>query len=163
MGQHHPLIVDDLLIVNPGRRETSLVALDKVRGAPVGHAGKSGGLFNVHLRCEFWTPADRRLRSNFARWLGRENRGALVWQLVPPTEGDFNVPTPIAMNGGVRLSPPRTTGPGSIVLTRRAGSFPASGGVSGPFSRHGDARGNPLTEFLHAALWACIVSMAKPD
>jgi outer membrane protein assembly factor BamB len=27
-----------------------------------------------------------------------------LWQLVPPTEGDFNVPTPIAVDGGVIVS-----------------------------------------------------------
>jgi outer membrane protein assembly factor BamB len=34
---------------------------------------------------------------------GREN-GERLWKLVPPIEGDFNVPTPVAVNGGVIVS-----------------------------------------------------------
>jgi outer membrane protein assembly factor BamB/ABC-type phosphate/phosphonate transport system substrate-binding protein len=107
-----PLIVDDKLIVNPGAEEASLAALDRRTG-------------NV-----LWaTPGDRQAYASFilAEFGGVRQvvgydvislggwdpaTGKRLWRLVPELEGDFNVPTPIAVgekllvsteNNGTRL------------------------------------------------------------
>jgi outer membrane protein assembly factor BamB/ABC-type phosphate/phosphonate transport system substrate-binding protein len=99
-----PLVVDNLVIVNPGGRKASLAALDAATGrtrwtAPGGPAayaafihGNFGGKsqivgYDAHSLDGWEVETGRRL-----------------WQLMPPKEGDFNVPTPIAVNGGVLLA-----------------------------------------------------------
>ena len=94
-----PLIVDDKLIVNPGAKDASLVALDpltgKVRwqspGSPAAYAsfivGNFGGVRQIvgydADSLGGWDPAT----------------GKRLWSLVPPEKGDFNVPTPIDCGG----------------------------------------------------------------
>lgn len=99
-----PLVVDDLLIVNPGGSNASLVALDCATG-----------------RTRWTTPGFPPAYSSFicGKFGGRRQivgydqhslggwdvkTGQRLWQLVPPMEGDFNVPTPVAVNGGVIVS-----------------------------------------------------------
>jgi len=94
-----PLIVDDVVIVNPGATNASLAALDCITG-----------------RTRWTTPGDAAAYSSFivGEFGGRRQivgydqhslggwdvkTGTRLWQLVPPTEGDFNVPTPMAMDG----------------------------------------------------------------
>jgi outer membrane protein assembly factor BamB len=94
-----PLLVDDKLIVNPGAKDASLVALDRLNGkllwrtpgAPVAYAsfvlGRFGGKRQIvgydSLSLGGWDP----------------ETGKRLWILVPPSSGDFNVPTPIALEG----------------------------------------------------------------
>ena len=96
-----PLIVDGLLIVNPGAREASLVALDpatgmerwRVAGAPPAFAsfvvGDVAGRRQVvgfdKDSCGGWDPAT----------------GKRLWTLAPRVAGDFNVPTPLLLGGRV--------------------------------------------------------------
>ena len=94
-----PLVVDDKLVVNPGGPAASLVALNrftgqlvwKSRGGPAAYAsfiwGRFGGRrqivgYDAHS-LGGWDPAT----------------GRRLWSLVPPNSGDFNVPTPIEVNG----------------------------------------------------------------
>ena len=99
-----PLIVDDLLIVNPGGTNASLAGLDLATGAtrwtspgsPAAYAafitGTFGGRFQV-------IGYDQR---SLGGW--NPHTGKRLWQSVPPVEGDFNVPTPIAVNGELLVS-----------------------------------------------------------
>ncbi|MGC3960508.1 MAG: PQQ-binding-like beta-propeller repeat protein [Verrucomicrobiota bacterium] len=99
-----PLIVDDLLIVNPGGTNASLVALDGVTGqtrwttpgAPAAYApficAKFGGRRQIVGYDQI----------SLGGWDCKT--GARLWQLTPPTEGDFNVPTPIAVNDGLLVA-----------------------------------------------------------
>jgi outer membrane protein assembly factor BamB len=94
-----PLIVDGKLIVNPGGPAGSVVALDPLTAKPA------------------WeSPGDRHAYSSFivatlggVRQLVGYDRvslggwdiatGRRLWTLKPPIDGDFNVPTPVAVNG----------------------------------------------------------------
>ncbi len=107
-----PLIVDDLLIVNPGGPQTSLVGLDRRTG-------------EIRWKCPGQTAA---YASFIAARLGGRTQivgydeislggwdpktGERLWKLVPAVAGDFNVPTPIVAgetlvvsteNNGTRL------------------------------------------------------------
>lgn len=96
-----PLVVDDLLIVNPGGTNASLAALDRATGrtrwttpgAPAAYAAFICGEFGGHRQIVGYD------QHSLGGW--DVKTGARLWQLVPPTEGDFNVPTPIAMEGGL--------------------------------------------------------------
>jgi outer membrane protein assembly factor BamB len=99
-----PLIVDDLLIVNPGGPDASIVALDCVTGrtrwatpgAPAGYGAFICGEFGGR----------RQIVGHDQRSLGGWDvrTGARLWELVPPTDGDFNVPTPIAVDGALLVA-----------------------------------------------------------
>jgi len=99
-----PLIVDDLLIVNPGGTNASLAALDLATGAtrwttpgsPAAYAAFIAGTFGGRFQVIGY---DQR---SLGGWDTRT--GKRLWQLVPPVEGDFNVPTPIAVNGELLVS-----------------------------------------------------------
>lgn len=107
-----PLLVDDLLIINPGAAQASLVALDrhsgKIRwqspGDPPGYASfilaTFGGQRQIigydTLSLGGWDP----------------QTGKRLWKLIPERDGDFNVATPIVLgdkllvgteNNGTRL------------------------------------------------------------
>jgi len=99
-----PLVVDDLLIVNPGAPEASLAALDLATGrtrwvtpgAPASYASFICGDFGGR----------RQIVGYDERSLGGWDvaTGQRLWQLVPPAPGDFNVPTPIAANGAILVA-----------------------------------------------------------
>ncbi|MBI3879893.1 MAG: PQQ-binding-like beta-propeller repeat protein, partial [Verrucomicrobia bacterium] len=99
-----PLVVDDLLIVNPGGAQASLVALDcstgrtrwSTPGAPAAYAPFICGEFGGHRQIVGY---DQRSLGGWDVKTGRR-----LWQLVPPAAGDFNVPTPIAVDGGVLVA-----------------------------------------------------------
>lgn len=94
-----PLLADGKLIVNPGGPEASVVALDP----------RTGGLI-------WQSPGDRHAYSSFivaelggVRQIVGYDRSSLggwdvatgrrLWTLEPPVDGDFNVPTPVAVDG----------------------------------------------------------------
>jgi outer membrane protein assembly factor BamB len=96
-----PLVADDLLIVNPGGAKASIAALDCATGrtrwvSPGGPAAYGAfilGEFGGRRQIVGWD------RNSLGGW--EVKTGARLWQLVPPAEGSFNVPTPIAVNGGL--------------------------------------------------------------
>jgi outer membrane protein assembly factor BamB len=99
-----PLIVDDLLIVNPGGTNASLAALDCATGRTRWTTPGLPAAYSAFICGEF---GGRRQivgydRHSLGGW--DVKTGERLWRLVPPTEGDFNVPTPIAVNGGVIVS-----------------------------------------------------------
>jgi outer membrane protein assembly factor BamB/ABC-type phosphate/phosphonate transport system substrate-binding protein len=98
-----PLIVDGKLIVNPGGRVASLVALDPATGAVIWKAAGGPAAFAsfvVHpraggselvgfdkLTCGGWDVATGQRR----------------WTFAPRTPGDFNVPTPLVLDERILL------------------------------------------------------------
>ena len=94
-----PLVVDGKLIVNPGAPDASLAALDpatgkllwQTPGEPAAYASFIVGTFGGRrqivgydaISLGGWDPAT----------------GKRLWQLLPPEEGDFNVPTPVDAGG----------------------------------------------------------------
>ncbi|MFO0915071.1 MAG: PQQ-binding-like beta-propeller repeat protein [Pirellulales bacterium] len=94
-----PLVVDDKLIVNPGGPEASVVALVPATGevvwkTPGGHAAFASFIVG--------TFGNRRQIVGYERkaLVGLDpDTGQQLWRLVPPVANDFNVPTPIAVDG----------------------------------------------------------------
>jgi outer membrane protein assembly factor BamB len=94
-----PLVVGDRLIVNPGAADASLVALDlytgeviwKTPGPPAAYASLIVGMFG----------GVRQIVGYDAESLGGwdPNTGQRLWTLVPDKKGDYNVPTPINVDG----------------------------------------------------------------
>jgi outer membrane protein assembly factor BamB len=96
-----PLVVDDLLVVNPGGPNASLVALDCVTGLTRWTTPGAAAAYGAFICGEFG--GRQQIVGYDQQSLGGWDvkTGARLWQLIPPTEGDFNVPTPIATNGGL--------------------------------------------------------------
>lgn len=94
-----PLLVEDLLIVNPGGADASLVALEartgrirwKTPGAPAAYSSFIVATFGGR----------RQIVGMDAESLGGWDvrTGRRLWRVVPALSGDFNVPTPLALNG----------------------------------------------------------------
>ncbi|MDB6067646.1 MAG: WD40-like repeat-like protein [Pedosphaera sp.] len=99
-----PLVVDDLLIVNPGGTNASLAALDCATGSTRWTTPGFPAAYSAFICAEFGTR--RQIVGYDQHSLGGWDvkTGKRLWQLVPPTEGDFNVPTPVAVDGGVLVS-----------------------------------------------------------
>jgi outer membrane protein assembly factor BamB len=99
-----PLIVGDLLIVNPGGTNASIAALDVHTGAtrwttpgsPAAYSAFISGTFGGQLQVIGYD------QHSLGGWNPRT--GKRLWRMQPPVEGDFNVPTPIALNGDLLLS-----------------------------------------------------------
>jgi len=99
-----PLIVDDKLIVNPGAKDASLVALDlrtgkvlwKTPGESAAYASPILGVFG----------GVRQIVGYDATSVGGwdPNTGQRLWQLLPPEKGDFHVTTPVNVDGQILLS-----------------------------------------------------------
>ena len=107
-----PLILDDWLIVNPGGPRASLVALDartgrtrwKSAGSPAAYASFITARLGERLQIVGYD------QSSLGGW--NPKTGERLWKVVPPVEGDFNVPTPLVVedkllvateNNGTRL------------------------------------------------------------
>jgi len=104
-----PLVVDDKLIVNPGAKDASLVALDRLTGKVVWTAAGEPAAYSAFLVGRFGpNPTDRvrQIVGYDADSLGGwdPQTGKRLWRLVPEEEGDFNVPTPVAVDGQLLLS-----------------------------------------------------------
>jgi outer membrane protein assembly factor BamB len=96
-----PLIVDDELIVNPGATNASLVALDCASGRTRWTTPGPAAAYSAFICAEFG--GQRQIvgydRQSLGGW--DVKTGKRLWQLIPPVEGDFNVPTPVAAEGGL--------------------------------------------------------------
>lgn len=99
-----PLVVDGMLVVNPGGPGASLAALDCANGAtrwetpgpPAAYASFICGDFGGRRQIVGYD------EHSLGGW--DVQTGERLWQLLPPTEGDFNVPTPIAVEGGILIA-----------------------------------------------------------
>jgi len=91
----NPILADGKLIVNPGGKDASLVALEpktgkvlwKTPGKPAGYGNFIVGTFG----------GVRQIVGHDIDSLGGWDvaTGKRLWQVMPPRRGDFNVPTPI--------------------------------------------------------------------
>lgn len=94
-----PLIAGDNLIVNPGAPEASIVALDPILGLPQWQTpGRTAGYGSLTIA----TLGGRQQlvghdRTTLGGW--DIETGERLWTLSPPRNGDFNVPTPIEVDG----------------------------------------------------------------
>lgn len=99
-----PLIVDGKLIVNPGAKDASLVALDpktgaviwKSPGAPAAYGSFLGGRFGGRLQ----------VVGHDAESLGGwdATTGKRLWRIAPRNPKEFGVPTPIAIGEQLLIS-----------------------------------------------------------
>lgn len=99
-----PLVVDDKLIVNPGAKDASLVALDRKTGKVI---WKSPGRQSAYASFILAAPGGvRQVIGYDATTLGGWDpaSGRRLWTLVPKEEGDFNVPTPVFVDGRLLLA-----------------------------------------------------------
>ena len=92
-----PLLVDDKLIVNPGAKDASLVALDRKTGevlwkSPGAAAAYASPIINNFNGQPLVVAYDA---ESLGAW--DPATGARVWKMIPEKKGDFNVPTPIAL------------------------------------------------------------------
>lgn len=94
-----PLIVDNKLIVNPGARQASLVALDPLTGEVVWRSAGLPAAYSSFIVGRFG--GRRQIVGYDAISLGGWDvaTGKRLWSLIPPQDGDFNVPTPIDVGG----------------------------------------------------------------
>ena len=99
-----PLIVDDLLIVNPGGKRASIVALDSRTGRRVWAAPGAAAAYASFISAELG--GYRQLVGYDAESLGGWDirTGRRLWKLVPPQQGDFNVPTPLVLDTGLLVA-----------------------------------------------------------
>jgi len=99
-----PLVVDGLLIVNPGATNASVAALDCLTGNTRWTTPGLPAAYSAFICGEFGRR--REILGYDQHSLGGWDliTGKRLWRLVPATEGDFNVPTPVAVAGGVLLS-----------------------------------------------------------
>jgi outer membrane protein assembly factor BamB/ABC-type phosphate/phosphonate transport system substrate-binding protein len=94
-----PLVADEKLIVNPGGAEASVVALDPETGDMV---WQSPGDRHAYASFIVATLGGVRQLVGYDRssLIGRDlATGRRLWTLTPPHGGDFNVPTPLAVDG----------------------------------------------------------------
>lgn len=94
-----PLIVDDKLIVNPGAEDASVVALDPKTGEVVWQTPGNAAAYAGFIAGTFG--GVRQIVGYDAASLGGWDiaTGERLWELAPEDPGDFNVPTPIAVDG----------------------------------------------------------------
>ena len=99
-----PLVVGDKLIIAPGAKAASLVALDRKTGTVLwqtpGHAAAysafiSGTFDNVPQIIGYDA-------AGFGGW--DPQTGKRLWELVPPDGSDFNVTTPVIVGGKILLA-----------------------------------------------------------
>jgi outer membrane protein assembly factor BamB len=94
-----PLIVDDKLIVNPGGANASVVALDPLSGDVIWKSPGAAHAYGSFIVATFG--GVRQLVGYDEASLGGWDieTGRRLWTLKPPHQGDFNVPTPVAIGG----------------------------------------------------------------
>jgi|GEM_PF-2892706 len=90
-----PLVIDELLIVNPGAPDASLVGLNRYTGQTVWKNKGSEAAYASLVPADF---AGRRqiigyTADSLCGWCSET--GGLLWEIEPEEPGDFNVPTPI--------------------------------------------------------------------
>jgi outer membrane protein assembly factor BamB/ABC-type phosphate/phosphonate transport system substrate-binding protein len=99
-----PLWVDGRVIVNPGAMKASLVALDGVSGKEVWRCPGAAAAYSSFIVGRFG--GQRQIVGYDAESLGGWDidTGNRLWTLIPPQKGDFNTPTPIAVDGRLLVS-----------------------------------------------------------
>ena len=99
-----PLVVNGMIIVNPGAPDASLAALDCATGCTRWTAPGLPAAYSAFITGEFGTRRQIVGYDQYSLGGWDVKTGQRLWQLVPPVKGDFNVPTPVAVDGGVLVS-----------------------------------------------------------
>lgn len=99
-----PLLVEGALIVNPGAPEASLAAMDAATGRTLWKAPGKPAAYASFICAELG--GRRQVVGYDQESLGGwdPKTGVRLWRLVPPNEGDFNVPTPLVFEGKLVVS-----------------------------------------------------------
>lgn len=99
-----PLIVADMLVVNPGGSNASIAALDLASGATrwTTPGGPAAYAAFIHAEVRGRDQIIGYDQGSLGGW--DPQSGKRLWQVVPPVQGDFNVPTPIMLNGELLVS-----------------------------------------------------------
>ncbi|QDT88818.1 outer membrane protein assembly factor BamB family protein [Gimesia algae] len=94
-----PLIVENRLIVNPGAKAASLVALDPRTGKTLWQTPGNEAAYGSFIAGKFG--GRLQVVGHDAVSLGGWDvkTGQRLWTVIPAYSGDFNVPTPLAING----------------------------------------------------------------
>jgi len=95
-----PLLVDGKLIVLPGGKEASVVALSPSTGEVIWQTPGNQAAYSSPIVGEFGSK--RQIVTYDIDSLGgwELSTGKRLWRLVPPETGDFNVPTPVRLENG---------------------------------------------------------------
>jgi hypothetical protein len=134
------LICDDEIIVNPGGTNASLVALDCATGRTLWTTPARPRRHSAFICAEF---GDRR------QIIGHDRQSLGGWDVKPAsafgdsflTEGDFNVPTPIAVDGGILVST-ENNGTGFYRFDNRPNYPPTGSAISRPDTHNRNSCGN---------------------
>jgi outer membrane protein assembly factor BamB/ABC-type phosphate/phosphonate transport system substrate-binding protein len=94
-----PLIVDDKLIVNPGAKDASIVALDRRTGQVIWKTSGEAAAYSSFILAAFGNARQIVGYDSISLCGWDPKTGKLLWKLLPTNEGDFNVPTPIYIDG----------------------------------------------------------------
>ncbi len=94
-----PLIVDNKLIVNPGAKEASLVAINPKTGKTIWKTAGNAAGYGSLIAGKFG--GKEQIVGHDAVSLGGWDikTGKRLWKVTPEFEGDFNVPTPLNIDG----------------------------------------------------------------
>jgi outer membrane protein assembly factor BamB len=94
-----PLVADGKVLVQPGAADTSLVALDLATGEVAWRSPGPAPSYGSLIVATFG--GRRQIVGHDATSLGGWDiaTGRRLWSLDPPIQGDFNVPTPLAIDG----------------------------------------------------------------
>lgn len=94
-----PLVVEDTIIVNPGGPVTSLMALNRHTGEILWQTSGAEAAYGSFIAKEFG--GRMQIVGYDAISLGGWDfhTGKRLWTLTPSRSGDFNVPTPLEVNG----------------------------------------------------------------
>lgn len=99
-----PLIVDEKLIVNPGSKDASLAALDRLTGKVIWKCPGEPSSYSSFIVATFGNVRQIVGYDSISTGGWDINTGKRLWKLIPPLEGDFNVPTPINVDGKLLLT-----------------------------------------------------------
>ena len=99
-----PLLVDGKLVVQPGATDASLVALDPTTGKLLWKSAGNAPSYGSLIAGEFG--GKLQIVGHDASTLGGWDlaSGKRLWQLKPEVAGDFNVPTPLSIDGKLLVS-----------------------------------------------------------
>jgi hypothetical protein len=90
-----PILVDNLLIVNPGAKQASLVALDPSTGKTVWQTPGEPAAFASFILRKSGTHTQLIGYDKLSLGGWNPTTGTRLWSCIPPDGDDFNVPTPI--------------------------------------------------------------------
>jgi len=99
-----PLVFDDKLLVTPGAKQASVAALALDTGETVWKTPGHAAAYSPYLLAAL---GGRRQLVGYdvaglAGW--DPKTGRRLWEMIPPGQADFNVVTPLVLNGGVLLA-----------------------------------------------------------